>query len=71
VALAGGGVRGGAVYGASDRLAAYPKDGRVTPQELHATVYHCLGIPRGAEIRDGLGRPLAVYRAEPVRQILE
>jgi hypothetical protein len=70
VALAGGGVRGGAVYGASDKLAAYPKDGRVTPPDLHATVYHCLGIPRDAEMRDGLGRPLAVYRGEPVRQIL-
>jgi hypothetical protein len=70
VALAGGGVRGGAVYGASDKLAAYPKDGRVTPQELHATIYHSLGLPKGAEIHDGLGRPLAVYRGEPVRQIL-
>ncbi|MBM3982854.1 MAG: DUF1501 domain-containing protein [Planctomycetes bacterium] len=70
VALAGGGVRGGAVYGASDKLAAYPKDGRVSPQDLHATIYHCLGIPRDAEIHDGLGRPLAVYRGEPVKQIL-
>jgi hypothetical protein len=71
VALAGGGVRGGAVYGASDKLAAYPKDGRVTPQDLHATIYHCLGIPRDTEIHDGLGRPLAICRGEPVRAILE
>ncbi|MBA4188158.1 MAG: DUF1501 domain-containing protein [Planctomycetaceae bacterium] len=70
VALAGGGVKGGAVYGASDKLAAYPKDGRVTPQDLHATIYHCLGIPKNAEIHDGLGRPLPVTRGEPVRQIL-
>lgn len=70
VALAGCGVKGGAIHGASDKLAAYPKDGRVTPQDLHATIYHCLGIPRDAEIHDGLGRPLAVYRGEPVRQIL-
>jgi uncharacterized protein (DUF1501 family) len=70
VALAGGGVRGGVVYGASDRLAAYPKDGRVTPQDLHATIYHCLGIPRDTEIRDGLGRPLAICRGEPVKAIL-
>jgi hypothetical protein len=70
VALAGGGVRGGAIYGASDKLAAYPKDGRVTPQELHATIYHCLGILRDAEIHDTVGRPLAVYRADPVKQIL-
>jgi uncharacterized protein (DUF1501 family) len=70
VALAGGGVKGGVIYGASDKLAAYPKDGRVTPPELHATIYHCLGIPRDAEIHDTVGRPLAVYRGEPVRQIL-
>lgn len=70
VALAGGGVRGGVVYGASDKLAAYPKDGRVGPPELHATIYHCLGIPADAEIHDTLGRPLAVYRAEPIRAIL-
>ncbi len=70
VALAGGGVKGGVVYGASDKLAAYPKDGRVTPEELHATIYRCLGIPKDAAIHDGLGRPLSVYRAEPVRQIL-
>jgi uncharacterized protein (DUF1501 family) len=71
VALAGGGVKGGAVYGASDKLAAYPKDGRVTPPELHATIYHCLGISKDAEIHDTVGRPLAVYRGEPVKQILE
>ena len=71
VALAGGGVKGGAVHGSSDKLAAYPKDGRVLPQDLHATIYHCLGIPRDTEIHDGLGRPLAICRGEPVKQILE
>jgi hypothetical protein len=70
VALAGGGVKGGAVHGSSDKLAAYPKDGRVTPPDLHATIYHCLGIPKDAEIHDTVGRPLAVYRGEPVKQIL-
>ncbi|VTT97627.1 hypothetical protein : Uncharacterized protein OS=Singulisphaera acidiphila (strain ATCC BAA-1392 / DSM 18658 / VKM B-2454 / MOB10) GN=Sinac_2425 PE=4 SV=1: DUF1501 [Gemmataceae bacterium] len=70
VALAGGGVKGGAVYGASDKLAAYPRDGRVTPQDLHATIYHCLGIPRDTEIRDAQGRPLPICRGEPVKAIL-
>ena len=53
-------------------LALYAAENRfvVTPQELHATIYHILGIPKDAEIHDGLGRPLAVYRAEPVKQIL-
>jgi hypothetical protein len=69
VALAGGGVRGGTVYGASDRIAAYPLDGRVTPQDLTATVLHCLGIPPESEIRDSLGRPFAATRGEVIRPI--
>ncbi|MDY3560066.1 DUF1501 domain-containing protein [Gemmata sp. JC673] len=71
IALAGGGVKGGAVHGASDKLAAYPKDGRVLPQDIHATIYHCLGIPRDTEIHDTQGRPLAICHGEPVRQILK
>lgn len=70
IALAGGGVKGGRVHGASDRLGAQPKEGRVLPQDLHATIYHCLGIPKDAEIHDGLGRPLAVTRGEVVKAIV-
>ncbi len=70
VALAGGGVRGGVVYGSSDRLAAYPKDGRVRPPDLTATIFHCLGVSPETEIRDALGRPLPVSRGEVIRQIL-
>jgi hypothetical protein len=70
VALAGGGVRGGVVYGSSDRLAAYPKDGRVRPQDLTATVFHCLGIPPETEMTDALGRPLPVSRGDVIRQVL-
>lgn len=68
--LAGGGVTGGAVYGASDKQGAYPKDGRVLPQDIHATIYHCLGIPANAEIHDPLGRPIPVIRGEVIRSIL-
>ena len=42
--LAGGGIRGGQVYGASDRQAAYVKDNPVSPEDLLATMYHALGI---------------------------
>jgi hypothetical protein len=69
VALAGGGVRGGQVYGASDRFAAYPKEGRVLPQDLTATILHGLGIPPSSEIHDHLGRPLAVTRGQVIRQL--
>jgi hypothetical protein len=70
VALAGGGVRGGAVYGASDSIGGSPRDGRVLPQDLQATVFQCLGIDPGLEIRDAQGRPLPLCRGEVIRQIL-
>jgi uncharacterized protein (DUF1501 family) len=70
VMLAGGGVRGGIVHGESDRLGAYPESDRVGPEELHATVYHCLGISPSAEITDRLGRPLRACEGEPIRSIL-
>jgi Protein of unknown function (DUF1501) len=44
VVLAGGGVRGGRVVGASDALAGAPADRPVTPCDLLATIYHSLGI---------------------------
>jgi hypothetical protein len=70
VALAGGGVRGGVVHGASDRIGGYPRDGRVQPQDLTATIFHCLGFAPDTEIHDALGRPLAISRGEVIRQIL-
>jgi uncharacterized protein (DUF1501 family) len=74
VALAGGGVRGGVrggvIHGASDSIGAYPKDGRVRPQDLMATIFHCLGIPPHTEIHDALGRPLPLMRGEVIQQIV-
>src|SRR5262249_12850311 len=69
VALAGGGIKGGQVHGASDKLGAYPKDGKVVPQDLTATVLHCLGYEPDTEIRDALGRPIPVSRGEVIRAI--
>jgi hypothetical protein len=70
VALAGGGIRGGQVHGASDRLGAQPRDGRVLPPDLLATIYHGLGIRPDTEIRDVLGRPVPITRGEIIRQVL-
>ena len=69
-ALAGGGVRGGTVYGASDRQGAFPLDGRVEPQDLTATIYHCLGFSPSTEIRDRLQRPLVISKGSPIEAIL-
>ena len=54
--LAGGGIRGGQVYGASDRRAEYPKDKPVTPAHIAKTVYHAMGIDDLSAV-DNLGRP--------------
>ncbi len=63
--LAGGGVRGGAVYGASDSQAAYVKDNPVTPEDFTATLLHALEIDPatpisqdGFTLRAGAGRPV-------------
>ncbi|MBL8794747.1 MAG: DUF1501 domain-containing protein [Planctomycetia bacterium] len=69
-ALAGGGVKGGVVHGASDKIAAYPKDGIVRPQDLTATIYHSLGISPESEIHDTQGRPLAITRGKVIHQIM-
>jgi uncharacterized protein (DUF1501 family) len=70
VMLAGGGIRRGAVYGESDRQGGYPQTDRVSPEDFHATLYHCLGIPAEAEVRDALDRPLRLCDGEPIRPIL-
>ena len=47
-AIAGGGIRGGMVYGESDKIGAYVKDKPVRPQDLGATIYHALDVPLDA-----------------------
>jgi uncharacterized protein (DUF1501 family) len=70
VALAGGGVRGGLVHGASDRQGGQPKEGRVKPQDLTATIFHCLGYHPDQVIRDTLGRPVPISRGRVIDSIL-
>jgi hypothetical protein len=57
--LAGAGIQGGAVYGESDRNAAYIKDRPVRVQDLGATIYHALNVPADLRLgRDGFTRPI-------------
>jgi hypothetical protein len=69
VVLAGGGVRGGQVYGASDRIAAFPSTAPVSPSDLAATIYHALGIDIHATVRDHLGRPLPLSTGAPLTEL--
>lgn len=59
-ALAGGGVRGGQVIGASDAIGGQPKDGVVSPGDLATTILHALGVPTNGVLHDRLGRPMPV-----------
>jgi hypothetical protein len=56
VVMAGGGVRGGQTYGASDKVAAYPADRPVAPEDIARTVYHVMGVD-DLEAIDREGRP--------------
>src|SRR5207248_1846718 len=60
VVLAGAGIRGGSVYGASDSKAAFVKDNPVSPADICATIYECLGIDPEMEVYDRAGRPVRV-----------
>jgi hypothetical protein len=68
--FAGGGIAGGRVVGSSDRTGGYPASDAQTPENLAATIYHSLGIPRTATWPDALDRPHAVYHGEPIRGLL-
>jgi hypothetical protein len=64
--LAGGGIRGGQVYGSSDKDAAYPASNPVSPEDMLATIYYSLGIDPSTELRDPLGRPQRVVDGTPL-----
>ncbi len=67
--LAGGGIRGGQVYGSSDRYAAYPDSNPVAPVDLVATAYHLLGVPQHQTLPDAQGRPLVICPGSPIRDL--
>ncbi len=69
--LAGGGIRGGQVVGASDSIGAYPKDRPVTPADLHATVFTALGYdPHAITYQSPDGRPFPLSEGTSVRELL-
>ena len=65
--MAGGGIRPGFVYGASDKQGAFPADRPTTPADIVATIYHQLGIDHRRELLDRFGRP---HRIIPTGDVL-
>ena len=68
--LAGGGVKRGCVFGASDKRGAYPASEPLRPEDLSATMFHLLGIDPRTEVRDALNRPLPISAGSPITAIL-
>ncbi len=69
--MAGGGIQGGQVVGASDDHAAFPKDRPVSPPEMAATVYNALGIKLDQELPGAQGRPIFIVDSgtEPIHEL--
>lgn len=59
--FAGGGIRGGQVHGSSDKIAAYPEDDPVAPEDIAKTVYHAMGIDDIFE-SDSEGRAVPILK---------
>lgn len=70
VLLAGGGIQGGRVVGASEKWGGGVQERLVTPLDLLATIYHTLGIPLGTHYLDASGRPVAITTGQPIRELL-
>jgi hypothetical protein len=68
--LAGGGIAKGAVYGASDRHAAYPSRNPVSPQDYAATILHQMGISPDDTLLDRENRPHRISTGKPILDIV-
>ncbi len=69
VLLAGGGIKGGITFGASDRTGAFPSENPIDPVDVHATMYHAMGLDPAAVIHDHLGRPYPLSSGKPVMEL--
>jgi uncharacterized protein (DUF1501 family) len=71
IVMGGGGVKGGRAVGATDSRGEYPVDRIVGPQDLHATIYHLLGIDPHVSFKDHQGRPTpAIDEGSVIRELL-
>ena len=66
VFLAGGGIQGGRVIGATDKIGAFPTENPQTPENLAATIYSALGLPDTVAWHDDVGRPHHIYYGAPI-----
>jgi Protein of unknown function (DUF1501) len=69
--LGGGGIKGGQIVGSTDALGQSPRDRHLTPADIHATIYHLLGIDPSIQFLDRTGRPVAAADVkEPIAELV-
>jgi hypothetical protein len=62
VALAGGGLQHGYAHGTTDVQGMAPATEPCMPDDLAATIFHCLGIDPHRELTSSTGRPIQLFR---------
>ncbi len=70
VFFAGGGVRGGNVIGSSDKHGGYPDSDSQKPENMAATIYEALGLPKEVTWPDLSGRPHFLYNDDPIKGLM-
>ena len=71
VLLAGGGIRGGQIVGASDAIGAYPKERPISPADIHATIFAALGYDSNQiAYQSSDGRPIPLSDGTPIGELL-
>lgn len=66
--LAGAGIKGGLVYGSSDKQGGYVQDSPVSPEDFGATLFHALGVPLETRLSpDGFTKPVSA--GQPVMEL--
>ncbi len=69
--ISGGGLKSGEVVGKTNALGEFVTDSPVSPQDLAATIYHCLGIPLHTWYKSHDGRPIELIpEGKPVKQLI-
>jgi len=66
VLLAGAGISGGTIEGATDEIGAYPTRDPISPEDFAQTLLHLLGVPADYLLHDNLGRPVPASRGRAV-----
>ncbi len=69
ILMAGAGIPTGRVYGSSDRIGAYVRDGRITPNQFAATIYHALGVDPASQVTTTIDRPWQICDGQPVTEL--